>query len=68
MSGGCVISLLRDYDVKEAKLDTLKLKRDDNTEKETFDVEKSEGTIIEICLALCYRFKQCLQEWSLQVQ
>ena len=48
MSGSCVIPLLCDYDVKEVKLHTFKLKRDDNTEKETFDVEKSDGTTIEI--------------------
>ena len=48
MSGSCIIPLLRDYDVKEVKSHTFKLKRDDNTEKETFDVEKSDGTTIEI--------------------
>ena len=48
MSGSCVIPLLHDYNVKEVKLHTFKLKRDDNTEKETFDVKKSDGTTIEI--------------------
>ena len=48
MSGSCIIPLLHDYDVKEVKSHTFKLKRDDNTEKETFDVEKSDGTTIEI--------------------
>ena len=48
MSGSCVIPLLNDYDVKEAKLHAFKLKHDDNTEKETFDFEKSDGTTIEI--------------------
>ena len=47
MSGSCGIPLLRDYDVKEVKSQTFKLKRDDNTEKESFDVEKSDGTTIE---------------------
>ena len=47
MSGSCVIPLLRDYDVKEVKSQTFKLKRDNNTEKESFDVEKSDGTTIE---------------------
>ena len=37
MSGSCIIPLLRDYDVKEVKSHTFKLKRDDNTEKETFE-------------------------------
>ena len=48
MSGSCVIPLLRDYDVKEIKLHIFKLKCDDITEKETFDVEKLDGTTIEI--------------------
>jgi hypothetical protein len=48
MSGSCVIPLLRDYDVKEMKSQTFKLKRDDNTEKESFEVKKSDGTTIEI--------------------
>jgi hypothetical protein len=48
MSGSCVIHLLHDYDVKEVKLLTFKLKCDDITKKETFDVKKSDGTTIEI--------------------
>ena len=48
MSGICVIPLLCDYNVKEIKLHTFKLKHDDNTEKETFDVKKSDGATIEI--------------------
>jgi hypothetical protein len=48
MSGSCVIPLLRDFDVKEMKSQTLKLRRDDSMEKETFDVKKSDRTTIEI--------------------
>jgi hypothetical protein len=48
MSGSFVIPLQCDYNVKEVKLHTFKLKRDDNTEKETFDVKKSDRTTIEI--------------------
>ena len=48
MSGICIISLLRDYKVKEVKFHTFKLKHKDNVEKETFKVEKSDGTTIEI--------------------
>ena len=48
MSGSCVIPLLHDYNVKEVKLHTFKLKLDDNKEKEAFDVKKSHGTTIEI--------------------
>jgi hypothetical protein len=44
----CVIPLLHDYDVNEVKSQTFKLKRDDNTEKESYKVEKSDGTTIEI--------------------
>ena len=47
MSGSCVIPLLHDYNVKEVKLHTFKLKRDDNTEKETFDVKTLFGTITQ---------------------
>ena len=50
------------------KLHTFKLKHDDITEKETFDVEKLDGTTIEILLSLWYCFRQCLQEWSLKVK
>ena len=48
MSGNSVIPLLGDYNVKEVKTHTFKLKHNDNTEKETFDVEKSDGTTIEV--------------------
>ena len=48
MSGSCVIPLLRDYDVKEVKSQTFKLKRNDNMEKETFNIEKSDRTTIKI--------------------
>ena len=50
MSGSCVIPLLRVYNVKEVKLQTFKLKCDDNTEKESFNVKKSDETTIEILL------------------
>jgi hypothetical protein len=48
LSDRCVIPLLHDYDVKEVKLHTLKLKHDNNTKKETFNVKKSDGTTIKI--------------------
>ena len=48
MLGNSNIPLLRDYNVKEVKTHTFKLKHNDNTEKETFDVEKADGTTIEI--------------------
>ena len=48
MASNSIIPLLRDYDVKEVKTHTIKLKHDDNIEKETFDVEKADGTTIEV--------------------
>ena len=48
MAGKSIIALLHDYNVKEVKTHTFKLKHDDNTEKETFDVEKADGTTIEV--------------------
>ena len=48
MADTCIISLLRDYDVKEVKFHTFKLKHKDNVEKETFEVEKSDGTTFAI--------------------
>ena len=48
MSSNSIIHLLCDYDVKEVKTHTFKLKHNDNTEKETFDMEKSDGTTIEV--------------------
>ena len=48
MSGTCIIPLLRDYDVKDVKFHTFKLKHKDNIEKEMFEVEKSDRTTIEI--------------------
>ena len=48
MAGICIISLLHDYKVKEVKFHTFKLKHKDNVKKETFKVEKSDGTTFEI--------------------
>ena len=48
MSGSCIIPLIRDYDVKEIKTHMFKLKCEDSLEKETFEVEKLDGTMLEI--------------------
>ena len=48
MSGTCIIPLLRDYDVKDVKFHTFKLKHKDNIAKEMFEVEKLDGMTIEI--------------------
>ena len=66
MSGSCIIPLLRDYNIKGVKSHTFKLKRDDNTEKETFDVEKCYGVTIEILYNAVLLCQKCLQGWSLQ--
>ena len=50
MSGIGIITLIHDYDVKDVKSHTFKLKHNNNVEKETFDVEKSDGTIVEVLL------------------
>ena len=48
MSSISIVSLLRDYEVKDVKVHTFKLKHEDNEENETFDVEKSDGITIEM--------------------
>ena len=48
MSSISIVSLLRDYEVKDVKVHTFKLKHEDNEEKETFDVKKSDGITIEM--------------------
>ena len=48
MSSILIVSLLRDYVVKDVKVHTFKLKHEDNEEKETFDVKKSDGITIEM--------------------
>ena len=48
MSGTCIILLLLDYNIKEVKFHTFKLKHKDNIEKELFEVEKLNGTTIEM--------------------
>ena len=48
MSSISIVSLLHDYEVKDVKVHTFKLQHEDNEEKETFDVEKSDGITIEM--------------------
>jgi hypothetical protein len=43
----CIVLLQQDYEIKDIKVQTFKLKHDGTSEIETFDVEKSDGTIIE---------------------
>ena len=60
-----VVPLLRDYNVKEVKTHTLKLKHDDNTEKETFDVEKSDWTTIEVLFNTVLSFQMMSSRMNL---
>ena len=60
MSGIGIITLIRDYDVKDVKSHTFKLKHNDNVEKETFDVEKSDGTIVEVLFNTVLSFQTML--------
>ena len=48
MSGNSIVPLLHDYNVKEVKSHTFKLKHNDNTENKTFNVRKLDGTTIEV--------------------
>ena len=48
MSSISIVSLLHDYEVKDVKVHTFKLKHEDNKEIETFDVKKSDGIAIEM--------------------
>jgi hypothetical protein len=48
MSSILIVTLLYDYEVKDVKVHTFKLKHEDNEEKETFDVKKPDGMTIEM--------------------
>ena len=61
MAGICIISLKSDYKVKEVKFHTFKLKHKDNIEKEAFEVEKLDGTTIEILLNTVLLFNTMAQ-------
>jgi hypothetical protein len=43
-----IVTLLHDYEVKDVKVHTFKLKHEDDEEKETFDVENSDSMTIEM--------------------
>ena len=48
MFGNSIVPLLHDYNVNKVKSHTFKLKHNNSTEEETFDVEKSIGTTVEV--------------------
>ena len=57
MLGNSIVPLLCDYNVKEVKSHTFKLKHNDNTEKETFHIKNSDGTTIEVLLNTMLSFQ-----------
>ena len=57
MSNISIVSLLCEYKVKDVKIHTFKLKHKDNEEKETFDIEKSDGTAIEMLFLTILSFQ-----------
>ena len=59
MSGNSIIPLLRDYDVKEVKTHTFKLKHDDNTEKKLLMLKNLMEQQLKFYLTLCCPFKLC---------
>ena len=48
MSSILIVTLLHDYEVKDVKALTFKLRHEDNEEKESYDVEKSDSMTIEM--------------------
>ena len=48
MSNICIVPLQQGYKIKDIKVQMFKLKHDGTSEKETFDVEKPVGIIIEV--------------------
>ena len=65
MSSICIVPLQQDYKIKDIKVQTFKLKLDGTSEKETFDVEKSDGTIIEVMFNTIMSFKTMSSQMEL---
>ena len=61
----CIVLLRQDYEIKDIKVQTFKLKHDGTSEKETFDVEKSDGTIIEVIFNTILSFKTMSNQMQL---
>ena len=57
MSSILIVSLLCEYEVKDVKIHTFKHKHEDNGEKETFDIEKSDGTTVEMLFLTILSFQ-----------
>ena len=61
----CIVLLQQEYEIKDIKVLTFKLKHDGTSEKETFDVEKSDGTIIEVIFNTILSFKTMSNQMEL---
>ena len=57
MSNICIVPLQQGYKIKDIKVQMFKLKHDGTSEKETFDVEKPVGIIIEVMFNNILSFK-----------
>ena len=57
MSNISIVSLLREYKVKDVKICTFKLRHEDNEEKETFDIDRSDGTTVEMLFLTVLSFQ-----------
>ena len=57
MSNILIVSLLCDYEVKDVKIHTLKLKHEENDKIDTFDVEKSDSTTVEMLFLTILSFQ-----------
>ena len=57
MSSNSIVPLQWDYEINDIKVQMFKLKHDGIGEKDTFDAEKSDGTIIEVLFNTILSFK-----------
>ena len=57
MSSISIVSLLREYKVKDVNIHAYKFTHEDNEEKETFDIEKSDGMTIEMLFLTILSFQ-----------
>jgi RNA-binding protein YhbY len=57
MSSICIVPLQQDYEIKDIKVQMFKLKCDGTSEKESFVVEQSDGTLIEVMFNTILLFK-----------
>ena len=69
MSSICIVPLQWDYKIKGIKVHTFKPNHDSIDKKETYNVEKSDSTAIEMFLntisksTICYYWKSLAWKW-----